>query len=280
MTTATTPTPAPGGTEPCNLAALSRIEDAVLNASAPPQQRWLDGWLLRHCPAKAKRARCVNPLAPGRLALAELLAQAEQFYAALGLPLLIRITPFVPAGLDDALAHLGLIQQDETLVMAHPTLAEHFGAAPAPHGTLPPGTTLQPVDADTYAEVVGSLRGTPTAQRRAHTKRLRASPVPYQGFVLTGSGTGQTLSPPLACGQFAREDERVGLYDVFVTPEARGHGLARQLCAALLQRAVSEGARTGYLQVEPDNSAAQRVYARLGFREVYRYHYRVRPGAG
>ena len=27
-------------------ALLSRVEDAGLNASAPPQQRWLDGWLL------------------------------------------------------------------------------------------------------------------------------------------------------------------------------------------------------------------------------------------
>jgi ribosomal protein S18 acetylase RimI-like enzyme len=265
-----TTTLAPSDPEPRHLAALSRIEDAVLNASAPPQQRWLDGWQLRHCPAKAKRARCINPLAPGRLPLAERLALAEQFYAALGLPLLIRITPFVPAGLDAALAELGLIEQDETLVMAHPTLAEHFNTAPAPDDALPPGTTLQPVDACTYAEVVGSLRGTPPEQRRAHAERLRASPVPYQGFVLSG----------IACGQLAREDERVGLYDVFVAPEARGCGLARQLCAALLQRAVSEGARTGYLQVEPDNPAAQRVYLRLGFREVYRYHYRVRPGAG
>lgn len=256
----------------------SRIEDAVLNASAPPQQRWLDGWQLRHCPAKAKRARCVNPLAPGRLALTERLALAERFYAALGLPLLIRITPFVPAGLDAALADQGLIPQDETLVMAHPTLPECFGQALVPDNTLPPDTMLRPVDAPTYAEVVGALRGTPPEQRHAHAERLRASPVPYQGFVLVGSHTGQTS--PLACGQFAREDERVGLYDVFVAPAARGHGLARQLCAALLRHAVSEGARIGYLQVEPDNPAAQRVYTRLGFREMYRYHYRVRPEAG
>ena len=42
---------------------LSRIEDAALNASAPPQQRWVDGWLLRYSPGRAKRARCVNAVA-------------------------------------------------------------------------------------------------------------------------------------------------------------------------------------------------------------------------
>ena len=47
---------------------LSRIEDAGLNASAPPQQRWVDGWLVRFSPGKAQRARCINALAPRRFA--------------------------------------------------------------------------------------------------------------------------------------------------------------------------------------------------------------------
>ena len=34
---------------------LIRAEDAGLNASAPPQQLWLDGWLVRFSPGKAKR---------------------------------------------------------------------------------------------------------------------------------------------------------------------------------------------------------------------------------
>jgi len=34
--------------------------------SAPPEQRWLDGWLLRFSPGKAKRARCINAVAEGR----------------------------------------------------------------------------------------------------------------------------------------------------------------------------------------------------------------------
>ena len=58
-------------------ALLSRVEDAGLNASAPPQQRWLDGWLVRFSPGKAKRARCVNAVAAGRLPLDEKLARAR-----------------------------------------------------------------------------------------------------------------------------------------------------------------------------------------------------------
>ena len=93
-------------------ALLSRVEDAGLNASAPPQQRWLDGWLVRFSPGKAKRARCVNAVAPGRLSLEEKLSLVEPVFRDAGLPLVVRITPFShPEGLDKTLeAFLELVE--------------------------------------------------------------------------------------------------------------------------------------------------------------------------
>ena len=86
---------------PARAALLPRVEDAGINASATPCQRWLDGWLLRFNPGKAKRARCVNALAPGRLGLVEKLTLCEQAYADARLPLIVRVTPFsAPAGFD------------------------------------------------------------------------------------------------------------------------------------------------------------------------------------
>ena len=48
---------------------LSRVEDACLNASVPPQQLWVDGWMVRYCPGKARRARSVNAVAEGLMLL-------------------------------------------------------------------------------------------------------------------------------------------------------------------------------------------------------------------
>ena len=250
---------------PSRAADLSRVEDAGLNASATPRQRWLDGWLLRFSAGKAKRARCINALAPGRLGLAEKLALCEQLYADAGLPLIVRVTPFSePARLDDTLAEAGLRRFDDTRVMVHEALLP-------PEATLVPGGyALTALPADVFAQTVGALRGSPAAQRDAHAERLRHSPVATCGFALHRG------DEDVACGQYVREGELVGLYDVFTTESARGQGLARALCTEMLRRAHAQGARRAYLQVEGDNHAARALYHRLGFADAYAYHYRTR----
>ncbi len=251
---------------PARLADLARIEDAGLNASAPPQQRMLDGWLLRFSPGKAKRARCINALSAGRLPLADKLTLCEQTYAQAALPMIVRITPFSePTQLDETLAGMGLRRFDDTRVMVLPSLRS-LGESSALDEA-----TFRPVAGPDFAEAIGALRGSPALQREAHAERLRNSPVPYRGFIVKRDGE------TLACGQYVVEADMVGLYDVFTAPAARGRGVARALCSALLLRARDEeGARCAYLQVESDNLAARAVYHRLGFVDAYAYHYRTR----
>lgn len=252
------------------LGLLSLVEDAGLNASAPPQQRWLDGWMLRLSPGKAKRARCVNALAPGRVPLDQRLALARAAYREAGLPLLLRITPFShPASLGQQLADLGFHRLDDTRVMVCPALPD---AAPSWRSA---DWRLESVGHGAFAQAVGELRGSPLSQRAAQAERLENAPVPFQGFVVRGEGG------VLGCAQVAREGELVGLYDVFTAPSVRGRGLARTLCATLLARSREAGARIGYLQVEADNAPARAIYQRLGFRDAYGYHYRTDdPAAG
>lgn len=247
---------------PVNL--LSRVEDAGLNASAPPQQRWLDGWLLRLSPGKAKRARCINAVAQGRLPIDERLTHARRAFAAAGLPLIVRITPFTqPDDLDKRLAAQGFRLLDDTRVMVCPTLSD-VQSTP-----LPEGCRIEPLGPVDFAEQVGALRGSPALQRLAHAERLANSPVPYHGFALF---RGEQV---LACGQYAIEDELVGLYDVFTAEASRGQGHAQTLCRAILVRALQQGAQTAYLQVEGDNAPARAIYHRLGFADGYAYHYRT-----
>jgi GNAT superfamily N-acetyltransferase len=185
--------------------------------------------------------------------------------------LVVRITPFTqPPQLDAELAALGLGTLDDTRVLVNLQLPP----AAAQHPPAPAGLVWQALPPVAYAEAVGQLRGSPAEQRAAHAERLLASPVPYQGFAWVRADDGQVQ----CCGQFAREAEFVGLYDVFTRPEARGQGLAASLCQRLLGIATNQGATVAYLQVEHDNPA-RRIYERLGFTEGYRYHYRAWPDA-
>ncbi|HEY1132525.1 MAG TPA: GNAT family N-acetyltransferase [Roseateles sp.] len=234
-----------------------RAERAGLDASAPPQQADVDGWLIRLSPGKAKRSRCINALRQGTLPLDELLARCQQAYDAAGLPLAVRVTPWSrPADLDARLAAKGWGAFDAADVMVLEQLV------PAPQHA-----SLQALDAAAYAELVGALRGSPPTAIAAHAERIANAPVTYQGFALTDDAG--TL---LACGQMVVDGDIVGLYDIASAAPRQGHG--ERLCRALLGLAHNQGAGQAYLQVGSDNAVAQRLYARLGFVFAYRYHYR------
>jgi GNAT superfamily N-acetyltransferase len=246
-------------------ALLSRIEDAGINASAPPQQRWIDGWLVRFSPGRAKRARCINAVATGRLPVADKLALCGPIFREAGLPLHVRVTPFtLPPQLDAELAVLDMQRHDDTRVMVHASLQDQ------PELGVPRGMRLGRLDHHAFAEVVGNLRGSTLAERRAHGERLASSPVPFHGFSLT-SEEGVAV----CCGQVAIEAEFVGLYDVYTSVPYRGRGYARRLCSELLRFGRELGSTVGYLQVDAENTVARHVYGRLGFEDAYTYHYRT-----
>jgi len=254
-------------------ALLARIEDAGINASAPREQRWVDGWLVRLSPGKAKRARCIQAVAPGRLGVDEKLALCLPLFAAAGLRAFVRITPFSePAGLDRQLAARGMERIDDTRVMVRASLADFV----AGHAGYPPGGfRIESADADEFAEWVGLARGSTELERRAHAERIAGAPVPRHS-VLGRDEHGVVV----ACAQVVIEGEVAGLYDVFTAEAARGRGHAEQLCRHLLGHAANLGAPVGYLQVDAGNDAARRVYRRLGFVDGYAYHYRTPPDGG
>ncbi len=253
-------------------ALLCRIEDAGINASTPREQLWLDGWLVRFSPGKAKRARCIQAVAAGRMSVEARLERCFALYEKVGLRPYVRVTPFsLPPGLDDTLSALGMERIDDTRVMVAPLDA---GSISINDRQGDAGGRIERIDGDSFAEWVGEQRGSSPSERRAHAERLRASPVDYRASLLIDSS-----GAAVAGGQVAIEGNLVGIYDVFTAEATRRRGLARTLCQQLLKIARSEGAQTAYLQVEASNAPARAVYRGLGFVDAYAYHYRSPPVA-
>ena len=230
----------------------SRIEDAGLNASAPPQQRWIDGWLVRFSPGKAKRARCVNAVAAGRLPLDEKLARCQRgLRRRRACRCIVRITPFSqPRGLDEQLAARGMERFDDTRVM----VASLDAVAPADaERAADAGDVAAAVDGDALRRsgrraarlvALAQRRPTPSASRNRRCRIAR-------------SASRDARRRVLACGQIAIEGDMVGLYDVF-TAERRAARAWRARCARSCCSSRGATARaSAYLQVEASNVPAR-----------------------
>lgn len=247
-------------------ASAARIEDAALTASQPSEQSFYDGWLLRYSPGRAKRARSVNAVAAGELALAEKLGYCRDFYARNGLPCVFRMTPFSqPAGLDAQLAAAGYAAAEESRVM---TMALADAA-----GVVTSGPALRELDADGFGAVLADLHELDATRRIAERDRIAHSAL---AGVYLAAFDG---AAPIACGSLVVEGEVAGIFGMVTRAALRGRGLATHIVAALLQRARAAGVRTVYLQVDAGNAPARRAYSKFGFTDRYAYWYRYAPAA-
>ena len=111
----------------------------------------------------------------------------------------------------------------------------------------------------------GRFRGDDVAVYRALLQRLAGR----AGFALV-CASGE----PAAVGLGVVEPPWAGVFSMLTQPAFRGRRLGEAVLGTLARWARGRGASRLYLQVEVDNPAARRLYARSGFVPRYAYHYR------
>jgi ribosomal protein S18 acetylase RimI-like enzyme len=79
----------------------------------------------------------------------------------------------------------------------------------------------------------------------------------------------------IACGLGVQQAGYVGLLDIVTDEAFRSRGFGQQLVASILAWGKYNGASKAWLGVMLNNPPALRLYAKLGFREVYQYWYRI-----
>lgn len=247
-----------------------RIEEASLNAWPALHQQLYDGWLLRFSRGFTKRANSVNPLyapaqPPAKQQLLAKIRYCENLYAREDQPSVFRLTTLQGQQLlEELLSARGYTRTGLSLVMACPlpVPGETQGGA---DDSLLPGM-------DDWLDSYSTLAQLPPLARSLHQAILRGI---HGQLAFARHETAR--AQPLACGLGVCEAELIGLFDIITAPAARRQGHARRLVLDLLRWGVSCGAQHGYLQVTENNTAAIALYQRLGFRELYRYWYRVSP---
>ena len=227
-----------------------------------------DGWVLRFADGHSKRANSVNGLYASHDDVEAKIDRAEGWYRARGQATVFRVTPLMqPADLDRRLDRRGYDLIETTRSLHRPDMAGF------PLGSLPDGVTLRldPTPHDGWLDAYLAL--TPLdARKTAALTRMLELIVPAARFGWLSEG-GQ----PLAAAFVVVQAGLMGTYDVVTAPAARRRGLMRALLGRLARWAETEaGARQAGLFVVATNAPAVALYEGLGYRELYRYHYRVR----
>ncbi|MBN1887451.1 MAG: GNAT family N-acetyltransferase [Thermoflexales bacterium] len=240
------------------------IEELTLNAWPALQTVLYDGWILRFANGYTRRANSVNPLLFSTLDVEEKIASCEQLYRRRGLNVVFKMTPSnCPENLDDILARRGY-QQDALTSLQTLALGDLDGSAGA--------CTLTETPSADWLDASCRLSET-DGQRAATLRQILGNLVPRAGFAsLCHDGR------VIACGLSVVQDGFVGLFDIVTDAGFRNRGFGQQLVHELLAWAKAQGAHTAYLQVMLNNPPALRLYAKLGFQEIYQYWYRVCTG--
>ncbi len=246
---------------------LRRLEEISQNASRPDRGLMVDGWNVGLSPGLAKRSRCINPFYRSARSMEENLAAAKSAYAAVDLPCLFRITPFIfDPTLDHRLDALGYVKFDPALVQAVQLSDIRFD-----HLREMSGCVFHQPDLALAAHWVGEMRGDNAREIAGLAERWRLSVATVSAdFVFDANNVRVARSVSIT------EEGHVGIFDVGTLATHRNRGYAGALLAHQLKAAIAAGATVAYLQVAADNAARQ-TYERFGFRTVYDYWYRALP---
>jgi N-acetylglutamate synthase len=246
-----------------NHGTIRTLEEVSMNALPALQQVMLDGWVLRFGGGYTGRANSVYPLYPGNAGVDGKIRACEELYKAKQIPLLFKMTAAAePEGLDGLLEERGYVAFNHTSVQ---TLEL----------TTTPAADQSDVEcwdhpADAWLDVFFLLRDKAGTHLDTFRKLLAGIVVPARYVVVHDDGV------PVACGMAVVQGEYVGLFDLTTHVHHRRQGLGTRLVELLLCWARAGGARTAYLQVMLANESAISLYAKLGFKEAYRYWYRRR----
>ncbi|HEY6630958.1 MAG TPA: GNAT family N-acetyltransferase [Rhizobiaceae bacterium] len=246
------------------LSTVRRFEAAGFRAWPASAVHYDGTWVVRLTAGHpAKRLNSVNPLDPHDVHdLPDRIMRAGRRFDAYGRPLTFRLSPLAGRALEKHLEREGWTAFGESLVMrldledneaVHGAMdqipmrdmSRFVGASMTTHG-------LDPALRPGLSEVIGAIQ-------------------PEAGlFVL------EQEEEPLATAICVHDGDLAGLFEVATVEAERGKGYGRRLLLSALKWARLRGARQAWLQVEADNFGARRLYETLGFKELYRYHYRRR----
>lgn len=274
-----------------------RYEELTLNAFPVLHTEVYDGWILRFSGGEGYQGNCISPLYLSTRAYEDKIDYCENKFREKGLPCVFKMTPNVPAALDQQLAMRQYELEDKTYIMEC-SLTSEDSLSSEEAQVLPSGSPTGEDGAqennilakteirlsheidDNWLEAFLTLEGmdkdicpeTARAMLNAIRKPVYCAAL-YENEISHGSNAD--CGRIVGCGLGVVEDNKIGIYDIRVESSFRQNGIGARICRAIMEEGKKEGAQKAFLHVSASNRPAVRLYQGLGFEEAYTYWYRV-----
>lgn len=248
------------------LPTVRRFEAAGFRAWPAASVQYDGTWVVRLTAGHpAKRLNSVNPLDPGDVRdLEERISRASRRFQAYGRPPTFRLSPLSGPELSRYFDEHGWETLSESLVM-HALLDE-----------IPVGEVMSQIplkDIGRFVDAAMDVHAMDPSRRPGLTEIIDSIKPEAGLFILEENGE------PLATAICVHDGDLAGLFEVATGPRVRGKGHGRRVILSALKWARLRGAKQAWLQVEVTNEPALKLYDAIGFKELYRYHYRRPAGS-
>jgi N-acetylglutamate synthase len=242
---------------------IKEIEEISMNAWPALQTVHYDGWILRFANGVTKRSNSVNPIYASKIDVVDKINYCENLYRSKNLPPCFKISEIVqPDGLDQRLEAHGYKHVFDISVQLVNINRWNF--------SFDKNIQIAEVTDDTWLDDYIRMNEVNPVSRPV-LKRILDQIIVSKGlFTLTENGLA------VGCGLGVAENKHIGLFDIVIDKSYRNQGLGQKLIESILAWGKSKGAEYGYLQVLIDNAPAVRLYSKVGFKEEYRYWYRMK----
>lgn len=244
------------------LSQIRRLEAASFRAW-PSATTYYDGtWSIRLTPHHpSKRLNSINPLDPNDHAeLSARIERAKTRFAAAGKPLTFRQTPLASRELDQFLKDGNFDALNESAVMSVDLSSVAFEK------------TIDHIpfkDIRRYCKASAAIHKLGSIEYAGLVEVVSSIKAPFGLFI------HEDAKGPVSCVICVQDGELAGILNLATRPDAQGQGHGTQLLLGALKWAKSKGATSAWLQVELENQNSGLLYKKIGFREIYRYVYRV-----
>ena len=239
------------------------IEELSLNAWPALKTLFCDGWIIRLANGYSFRSNSVNMLHPSKTDIEEKINYCDRIFTCHNIRPAYKILGCEEhKAAEETLKNLSYEKIYETILQV----------CEIPKSTKrnAEGIIVSNTFDDKWKESV--IRFNKIKEEHKSTFKNIMDNVPDEKIVVRKVYGGETIG----CGYAALEKNYAGLFSIVVKEEFRGKGYGREIVEAMLTEAARRGINKTYLQVDHDNNSALKLYEKFGYKEIYRYWYRVK----